>query len=359
MSNSRDTADLEAAHIDEEPRDRAVRMTEDDEKPPVLTDVQLDAGAPTLASFVPKTMEQLQQTVNGKIRPVPVPWPRLAHRLDGGLWRGLTILVGSTGTGRTQFAIQIVKCAASEGIPVLYLSFDTGLTGTDLCLRMLEAHTQTPVRRLAKRIGKAAKDGSTILESDLEQLRAADDRFDELPLELVRTVTDPEWEKLIEAVAERILELHSNDAHPALLVVDFLQVMGMARPEAELRRVIGELAYRYGKLAEQLNVAVLCISSTARGSYARQAGRDKDYELGKSDPSELVGSGKESGEIEYAAPNVLVLCRKRAKDRSRPADDQHWLAIAKFREGTEGWVPFRFHGTHFDELPDSDSVRKV
>ena len=84
---------------------------------------------------------------------------------------------------------------------------------------------------------------------------------------------------------------------------------------------------------------MLVLSSTARANYADLV-NDPDR-----DPADLVGLGKESGEIEYAADGVLVL----AKDKTEPK--KRTLVIAKHRHGPTGRVDLHWSGTAFAEAP--------
>ena len=55
---------------------------------------------------------------SGEESPVPFPWRCLTNHFSGGLWNGAYILIGATGSGKTQFAVQMAYNAASQGIPV-------------------------------------------------------------------------------------------------------------------------------------------------------------------------------------------------------------------------------------------------
>ena len=61
------------------------------------------------------------------------------------------------------------------------------------------------------------------------------------------------------------------------------------------------------------------------------------------DPADLVGLGKESGEIEYAADGVLVLARHAARPGGRV------LVVAKNRHGPLGRTELDWTGTAFVE----------
>jgi hypothetical protein len=143
---------------------------------------------------------------------------------------------------------------------------------------------------------------------------------------------------------------------PALVIVDFLQLVG-SPPEAreELRERIGNAAYAARMAAREAGVSVLLLSATARSFYPLFYGEGKDgggaQPLGTGDPGRLLGTGKESGEVEYAADGVLALCRGSWTPSEPPPP--LWLAVAKSRTGRPagctGWACYAFDGTAFTE----------
>jgi hypothetical protein len=92
---------------------------------------------------------------------------------------------------------------------------------------------------------------------------------------------------------------------------------------------------------------VILLSSVARENYDKfTVTIPKNRALPLSDPSTFIGTGKESGEIEYAADTVLALCRAAETPESVPC----CLAVAKVRAGVPGWVRLNFiRGSWFEE----------
>jgi predicted ATP-dependent serine protease len=78
----------------------------------------------TLAETMRASAEVCRRRARGEEKPVPVPWPSVAREIGGGLWPGCHVLVGNTGTGKTQFALQLALHAAEQGVPVRYVGFD-------------------------------------------------------------------------------------------------------------------------------------------------------------------------------------------------------------------------------------------
>lgn len=314
--------------------------------------------------FVDAALARMEARASGKERPIALPWKPLNDALAGGLWPGLHVLVGNTGSGKSQLALQIAVEAARNDVPVLYVGLELGKV--DLVARLLGLMTRRKWSRLY--LGSGGP-------SELGELR---DRHPEVFVELGRMpfhldVCPPmgwsygELTRKAQALRERYPERRGDDgqpiagSRPMLVVLDFLQLVG-SPPEAreDLRERIGRAAYAARAVARDLDAAVILVSSTARDNYARVDG-DKDGAkgpgLGEGNPARLVGLGKESGEVEYAADSVMVLCRDLGQSAQKEGDDAWstlWLAIAKTRargespEAQKGWVELRFNGGRFE-----------
>jgi replicative DNA helicase len=194
-----------------------------------------------------------------------------------------------------------------------------------------------------------------------------------LPLYLVEGAPQGFSYADLRGVAEATRKLHP--AGPALLVVDYLQLIGAVDGE-DTRARVGAAAYQCRAIARDLGMAVLLVSSVARANYKRlrlprvggdanprnankpPKGEDKTDTAAEAElfversglpvgrmrnPDALIGLGKESGEIEYAADGLLVAVRLAANNNTE------WVALTvpKVRAGRPGWVPLVFeHGQY-------------
>lgn len=285
--------------------------------------------------------------------PVPLPWDGVARALGGGMWPGLYVVVGNTGSGKTQFTLGAAIHAAQQGIPVLYIALEG--SGFDLVARTAGLLLEGQWSDLW--LGKA-----TVARIEEAEVRCRE-KLAGCPL-YVEVGSPYGWHyRTLKKRAEGILDAHRstlrNDdgqaVKPMLIVLDYLQLVG---GEGDLRNRVGKAAYAAYEVAKSLNAVVMVISSTAREHYkilsgARQTSSGKQPELGDGDPSRLIGLGKESGEIEYGADGVLVLCQDKEKTTT-----QNWLAIAKRRAGRVKWIPMRFDGGQYKErsLRNDDPV---
>lgn len=303
--------------------------------------------APPVGALVGKAFETMERRAQGLETPVPLPWSPVAEAINGGLWPGLHVLIGNTGSGKSQWGLQVALQAALTDVPVLYIGLELG--HTDLVARLVGLMAQRRWSRLW-------------LGADHEEIHALGVRYaDELarlPLHLevappygwTYDLLRPHAEALLETYRDRIHDDQGKPTRPLLIVLDFLQLVASTDHREDLRSRIQQAAYASRAVARDLNAAVLLVSSTSRENYKSLDGIGD--QLGKGNPARLVGLGKESGEVEYAADTVLVLTREPwpvvNDEPTPPPEGTHvWLAVAKVRAGQTSWVEMRFDGGQF------------
>jgi len=264
---------------------------------------------------------------NGARIPFPSDWEMLRKTYRGGFLPGLHILVGTTGSGKTQMALQMALAAARGGHSVGILALEADADYADLVARMSSLYTLEPWSDIYT--GRR-ESGDMLSPDELKAVKAA--AMEELPiLPIFPLRMNPE---AVEAASISQLacsfreQLAGDKERPALLVLDYLQRV-KGRAGDDVRATIGNLSGTLRKLATEQNLAILALSSTARDKYAALT-----FDNGKPLAESLVGSGKESGEIEYDADSVLVL----AKEGNKASGQRNLVAVAKQRAGRGGWV---------------------
>lgn len=311
-----------------------------------------------LGELLEPALERFKARVRGDEKPVPLPWPSLAERLGGGLWPGAHVLVGSTGTGKTQLQLQLALHAARAGVPVLYIGLELGELDT--------------MARLIALLDEAK--GAGVRFSDLMRGAVPEERFDALA------------EAAVHHLAELGFELETGDAHgwdytklgpavralrerygldskaPVLVVLDYLQLVDSPDGKREeLRERIGRAAYQAREAARHAGAAVLVTSSLARTS-------DKLLtEWGRAWPEEktadgtglldLVGLGKEAGEVEFSADTVIVMARTLKAEGE--AETRVRLGVPKQRNGGPGELTLCFNGSRWAEDTGREAARKA
>jgi len=331
-------------------------------------------GPARIGDFLADDCERLKARREKGERPIPTPWQSLNDKIGGGgLWPGLVTLTADTGAGKTQVALQLLLEAALTGYPALYVGLELdrlGVTARLLALAWEHKH----------KTGKRVKWSDLYLGTGTEKREpnAADATLPAPPETIVSEAREVlaglplylAWGNpagwcmsQLEADIAAITTAPAGVKHrPVLAVVDFLQLVA---PEAEargdLRETIRTAAYRARAIARERNACVVLVSSTARDNYSKLAGeiekgsklpttkwegRDR-VNFPEDEPARYLGTGKESGEIEYAADLALVLCRWRYKTELPPV----WCAVAKQRAGRPAWVELAFDGSVMTDPP--------
>lgn len=318
-----------------------------------------------VGAFAGEAFELFERRRDELDLPVPMPpkWTRVAAELRGGLWAGCYVLVGGTGVGKSQWAFEVAYHAVTrdpDPVPVLYVGLELDRAGVVARLTALGMHGRTasgdgsPVKvpwsdlYLGDGAALAAVAGSVGAE-----VRG---KLDAAPFYLVTGEAMGGWSYAeLPGLVAGLRARHPTG--PALVIVDFLQLVGSPPGvREELRERIGKASYMGRMVARKHGVSVLLLSATPRGSYPLFAGEGKAdggavQALGTGDPGRFLGTGKESGEVEYSADGVIALCRGSWTPGAPPPPV--WLAVAKSRtgraKGCNGWAELSFDGTSFAE----------
>jgi replicative DNA helicase len=300
-----------------------------------------DEGLPPLLGASAKIeFDRLERRARGEEKPIPVAFKSLARRLGGGFWPSLNILAGPTGSGKTQLALQLALCAAEHNVPVVYVGLESG--ELEMITRVAAVKSRVQWSKLLH--GKEFQLLTKVRPGVQKYLKA-------LPLHFEPGSVGwryPHLLKIAEAMRRKYPAQHGK-VRSSMILLDFLQIIGPAQEGAreELRERIGRAAYIGAEIARTFDATVILLSSVARDNYDKFTVEiPKNRVLPLSDASTLIGTGKESGEIEYAADNVFALCRGAKTPESVPC----FLAVAKVRAGVPGWVALHFmQGSWFEE----------
>lgn len=299
-----------------------------------------------ISAIMPKVIEVLMRRATGEDAPVKLPeWPRLGRVLRGGLWPGLHVVTGPPGVSKTQFALQLALQAARQGVLVQYIGLEmdaVGLVSRFFCMMT----APIPVTWWSTLYTGAAGGGVDPVQTLNYVISKYRDQLAGLPLYLTTDFGPGSWSADdMEAAVDRLCAKQRElGASRAMLIVDFLQLLGAGKDNdrSDIRERIGRAAYAARQSARKHDAIVVLVSSTGRAHYAEMRLTLDKHGLPLAHADTLVGTGKESGEIEYAADSVLVLARATGgpdNNGNLCGDDPDaiWLAVAKNRIGASAW----------------------
>ena len=316
--------------------------------------VSLDLDAPRVGAMLEGVRNDLVARARGEARPFPLPekWRETARELGGGLWPGWSyVLVGSTGAGKSQWALQVALEVARKENPVLYIGLELDRAG--LVARLLGLMARRKWSTLYMGEEEAPGYGEHLGDATKRLFDTHGPELEALPLHLE---VGPPFGWDYTRLYPLALALKRHYQRPPLVILDYLQLVTSPKGAREdVRERVGKVAYEARRVARDAGAAVLVLSSVARANYAAltggkgKKGDNQPEPAGTGDPGRFVGMGKESGETEYAADAVLALARERWDEEGSPL----WLALAKRRArpsgAKSGWVQYEFNGGWFDE----------
>jgi hypothetical protein len=247
---------------------------------------------------------------------VTTGFPLLDKRVGGGLWNTqVAVLVAPTGAGKTAFALSIVRTVAKRRAVIMWtMEMDPSFLAARIAAPTLKEHYLDLIQDVEshERVVAAVPENVWFYEG-----RKIDD--------LVRIV-------------KRVKEQTGGEI-PPLVIVDYLQKISL--PGEDLREKISQVSEAMRVMAQKLGCPILAISSTSRNGTTMLR-KPLSFE-----PEELVGLGKESGDIEYDANTVITigLDPKTGDEEEEPEWRDAIVTVAKGRFGPgQKHIAYRLNG---------------
>jgi replicative DNA helicase len=237
---------------------------------------------------------------------LPTGYKKL-DRLLSGLQPGTLNIVGARpAMGKSAFALGMaVHAAKSTNRPVLFFSLE--MSATELTQRILSAEAQVDSDRL--RTGQ-------LQESDWQKIARAINRLD-IPLYI-----DDTAQITVMQIRQKLRRVAVSDQMPAMVVIDYLQLMGGT--DAETRQlVVSEISRGLKLLAREFSIPVVALSQLSRGVEQRQ------------DKRPVMSDLRESGALEQDADVIMFLHRDEASNTEVRLQDRGFadVIVAKHRSG--------------------------
>ena len=213
---------------------------------------------------------------------IPTGWKSLDKALEGGLYEGLYVIPGATGTGKTAFALQMAYQIARQQKDVLYISLEMGEE------EIYERH----ISRLSYELYGATSKAKTVhsLIQEKKTVPEAREQFEKVGLYLrticgVGSIDADDIRRVVERYEYEL------DTLPVVFV-DYLQILKAHDPHMTDKQAVDYNVLRLKQLSRDYKIPVIALASMNRTSY--------------SDVISMV-SIKESGAIEYTSDVCIGL----------------------------------------------------
>jgi replicative DNA helicase len=249
-------------------------------------------------------------------------------KLLSGMQPGTLNIVGARpAMGKSAFALGMaVTAARTTNRPVMFFSLE--MSATELTQRILSAEAQVDSDRM--RSGR-------LQESDWTKITHAMNRL-EIPLYI-----DDTPQITVMQIRQKLRRVQVADDRPAMVVIDYLQLMGGGNNENRQLEV-AEISRGLKMLAREFSIPVVALSQLSRGIEQR------------SDRRPVMSDLRESGALEQDADVVMFLYREEAANTETKLNDKGFadVIVAKHRSGPTDTMRLLFNKayTQFVDEPE-------
>ncbi len=282
-----------------------------------LGDEQISDSLHKLHDLTGQVAQILEDRFDAKqdITGAPTGYTKL-DKLLSGLQPGTLNIVGARpAMGKSAFALGMaVSVARRTNQPVLFFSLE--MSATELTQRILSAEAQVDSDRM--RTGR-------LQDADWTKITNAINRL-EIPLYIDDTALIT-----VMQIRQKIRRINIADGPPALVVIDYLQLMGGGTNENRQLEV-AEISRGLKLLAREFNIPVVALSQLSRGIEQRQ------------DKRPVLADLRESGALEQDADVVMFLYREEAANPDASNNDKGLaeVLVEKHRSGPTGRIRLMF-----------------
>lgn len=288
-------------------------------------------GPETITHILTNTVEKIEQLCNSDsaLTGLTTGYIDFDNATSGLQDADLIIVAGRPSMGKTTFAMNLVENAAMErkNNPVLVFSME--MPSESIAMRMIASMGR--VEQTKVRSGKLDEEDWSRFGSGVAQLSETKILIDDTP-----ALSPTE----VRSRARRVVREHGD---LSLIVIDYLQLMGLKGGSENRTNEISEISRSLKALAKELNVPVIALSQLNRELEKRPNKRPVMSDL------------RESGAIEQDADLIVFVYRDEVYYEDSPDKGVAEIIIGKQRNGPIGTIRLRFEGRYsrFDNLaPD-------
>ena len=279
--------------------------------------------------LIKKAFDQLEDRANNNdvMTGVPTGYVDLDKVLLG-LQPGTLNIVGARpAMGKSAFALGIAVHAAQHlNKPVLFFSLE--MSNTELTQRILSAEAQVDSDRL--RTGRLEDADWTKITKSIHRL--------EIPLYI-----DDTSRITVMQIRQKLRRVNAADGPPAMVVIDYLQLMGGGDTESRQLEV-AEISRGLKLLAREFKIPVVALSQLSRGIEQRQ------------DRRPVLSDLRESGALEQDADVVMFLYREETANAEASLNDRGTaeVLVQKHRSGPTGNLSLIFNKAYTQFVDDPE-----
>jgi replicative DNA helicase len=215
---------------------------------------------------------------------ISVGFHRLDEAIGGGLRNGIHIVMAPPGAGKTTWVLQVMDNVISHGHEVIFFSAE--MAYGDILSKILSRHSLalgTPMDANEILALGQRKDGDEIAEMLAKTY---------LPYAQHTIIVPRERIDSAETIEHIVGDYCQRIGKKPVVIIDYLQILAAKFPQGTDKQSVDVMLTKIGDVASKHGVAVLLICSINRDSYSKKM---------------TLGSGKDSGTIEYAAETIMAL----------------------------------------------------
>jgi replicative DNA helicase len=294
-----------------------------------LGDEQLTDSLQKLNDLTEEALKILEQRFDAgnEITGVRTGYTKLDKLLSGMQPGTLNIVGARPAMGKSAFALGMaVSAARTTNRPVLFFSLE--MSGTELTQRILSAEAQVDSDRM--RSGR-------LQEADWTKITHAMNRL------VIPLYIDDTPQITVMQIRQKLRRIAVSDALPAMVVIDYLQLMGGGNSESRQLEV-AEISRGLKMLSREFKIPVVALSQLSRGIEQRQ------------DRRPVMSDLRESGALEQDADVIMFLYREEAANPEAKMNDKGFadVIVSKHRSGPTGDVRLLFNKayTQFVDEPE-------